>query len=172
MGSYIRFSPLPISLYSLILYSDGEKSKGVIMRVYIVENSKFLRERLTKLVAQRKDVNVVGHAATAQDAIRGILRVKPDVVLLDLRLDEGTGFDVLHHIKGVADAPLVIVLTNYAYPQYRERFLAAGADYFFDKSTELELMLQALDTLRYRLQGEKQQKPRQMYSVYSQPLHR
>jgi hypothetical protein len=45
---------------------------------------------------------------------------------------------------------VVIVLTNYAYPQYRDRFLASGADYFFDKSAELDQMLQALDSLRYR----------------------
>jgi DNA-binding NarL/FixJ family response regulator len=102
------------------------------------------------LVGRRADVQVVGHAATAQDAVSQIRILNPDVVLLDIRLDQGTGMDVLKQIKLSGQPPAVIVLTNYAYPQYRDRFLANGADYFFDKSEELDLMLQALDSLKYR----------------------
>jgi DNA-binding NarL/FixJ family response regulator len=120
------------------------------MNLFLVENSNYLRERLTRLVGRRQDVQVLGFAATARDAVQGIRQLKPDVVLLDIRLDQGSGLDVLKQIKKRGQPPVVIVLTNYAYPQYRDRFIASGADYFFDKSTELDLMLQALETLRYR----------------------
>lgn len=123
------------------------------MKLFIVENSNYLRERLTRLVAHRAEVQVVGYAATASDAVSQIRNLNPDVVLLDIRLDQGTGMDVLKQIKLRGQPPAVIVLTNYAYPQYRERFLANGADYFFDKSAELDLMLQALDSLKYRFLG-------------------
>jgi len=122
------------------------------MNLFIVENSNYLCERLTRLVARRPDVQVTGQAATARDAVEKIQRLKPDVVLLDIRLDQGNGLDVLKQVKTRGQAPVFIVLTNYAYPQYRERFLSSGADYFYDKSAELELMLQTLDTLRYRFQ--------------------
>jgi len=125
------------------------------MNIFIVENSNYLRERLTRLVSRRNDVHVVGHAATARDAVQEIRTTKPDVVLLDIRLDQGTGLDVLKQIKQPGHPPAVIVLTNYAYPQYRERFLANGAEYFFDKSAELDLMLQALDSLKYRFPPDK-----------------
>lgn len=124
------------------------------MNLFVVENSNYLRERLVRLVSRRPGVHVVGHAANARDAVQEIRQLKPDVVLLDIRLDQGTGLDVLKQIKTRGQPPVVIVLTNYAYPQYRERFLSSGADYFFDKSAELELMLQALDLLRYRFQNK------------------
>lgn len=123
------------------------------MNLYIVENSNYLRERLTPLIA-RRNIQVVGYAANAPQAVQEIRHLKPDVVLLDIRLDRGTGLDVLKAIKTRGQPPTVIVLTNYAYPQYREHFLANGAEYFFDKSEELDLMLQALDTLQRRFRHE------------------
>lgn len=124
------------------------------MNLFIVENSNYLRERLTRLVVRRPGVQVIGHAATTRDAVEGIQRLQPDVVLLDIRLDQGNGLDVLKQLKSRGQSPVFIVLTNYAYPQYRERFLASGADYFYDKSAELDLMLQTLDMLRYRFQRQ------------------
>lgn len=125
------------------------------MNLFLVENSNYLCERLARLVSQRKDVQVVGSAATAKQAVAEIHRLKPDVVLLDIRLDDGNGLQVLQQIKKGRQSPAVIVLTNYAYPQYRTRFIENGADYFFDKSAELDLMLQALDVLRHRFQSHK-----------------
>jgi DNA-binding NarL/FixJ family response regulator len=127
------------------------------MNLFIVENSNYLRERMTKMLLQRKDVQVIGHAGNARDAVDGIRRLQPDVVLLDIRLDEGTGLDVIKQIKKAGQPPVVIVLTNYAYPQYRERFMQYGAEYFFDKSQELDVMLQALDLLRHRFTRQIQQ---------------
>jgi DNA-binding NarL/FixJ family response regulator len=58
--------------------------------------------------------------------------------------------DVIKQVKKPGHPPVFVVLTNYAYPQYRDRFMQAGAEYFFDKSQELDVMLQALDLLRHR----------------------
>ena len=120
------------------------------MNLFIVENSNYLRERLIRLVGQRKGIRVVGHAATAREAVDSIRQVRPDVVLLDIRLDQGSGLDVIKQTKTRGQPPIFVVLTNYAYSQYRDRFLQYGAEYFFDKSQELDVMLQALDTLRHR----------------------
>lgn len=120
----------------------------------IVENSNYLYERLARLVSRHHNIRVVGHASTEEDAVRDIKRLSPDVVLLDIRLDAGNGFEVLKQIKTPGRPPFVIVLTNYAYPQYRDRFLAHGADFFFDKSEEIDQMLQALDMLNYRVERQ------------------
>lgn len=124
------------------------------MNLYIVEDSIHLRELLARLISRGDGVQVVGGAGTAREAIDGIGRLKPDVVLLDLRLEQGNGLDVLKQIKMRGQDPIVMAFTNYAYPQYRERFLANGADYFFDKSAELDLMLQALDTVLHQFERE------------------
>jgi DNA-binding response OmpR family regulator len=64
--------------------------------------------------------------------------LKPDVVLLDIQLPHGSGLDVLRSIKQNGRGPLTIVATNFPYPQYRKRALDLGADYFLDKTTDIE----------------------------------
>lgn len=127
------------------------------MNLFIVENSNYLRERLTRLIGQRKGIQVIGHASSAAEAVDSIRRTRPDVVLLDIRLDQGSGIDVIKQIKTRGQPPVFVVLTNYAYAQYRDRFKQYGAEYFFDKSQELDVMLQALDTLHHRFPNATQQ---------------
>ena len=127
------------------------------MRVFIVEDSTALRERLSRIVASIQGTQVVGFAPEANDAIVQIRQLKPDVVILDIRLQYSTGFQVLREVKNSsasADTPTIIVLTNYPYPQYRKKYLDAGADYFFDKSTEIDQVLQVLKRLGKK-QGSK-----------------
>jgi DNA-binding NarL/FixJ family response regulator len=109
------------------------------MKVFIVEDSAAIVDRLmTLLVELDHGVEVVGHAEDAPTAIAAIRRLKPDVVILDIRLTRGTGLDVLDQVKSDRRGPLVIMLTNYSEEQYRRKCLQAGADYFFDKSTEFD----------------------------------
>jgi len=68
-------------------------------------------------------------------------------VILDIRMPGGSGIDVLEDIKKINAAPIVIILTNYPYPQYRKKCMAAGADYFFDKSSEFEKVTEVLKKL-------------------------
>lgn len=120
------------------------------MRIFIVENSTYLQERLARLVTRLHEAEVVGFAANARDAVDRVRQQRPDIVLLDIRLDGSSGLTVLQELKRLAQAPVIIVLTNFPYPQYRTRFLAAGADYFLDKSTELDQLVQILSQLRSR----------------------
>jgi len=63
-------------------------------------------------------------------------------VILDIVLKKGNGFEVLRQTAVQEYRSKIMVLTNYAYPEYRERSLNMGADYFFDKSMELHLALE------------------------------
>lgn len=118
------------------------------MKVFIVENSPLVQQRLARIVSDLGGMRVVGEAATAADAVERIGETQPAVVLLDIQLDQGTGYDVLEKVKVPSQRPVVIVLTNYPYPQYRKKYLEGGADYFFDKSTELGSVIDVLKTLR------------------------
>jgi DNA-binding NarL/FixJ family response regulator len=108
------------------------------MKVFLVDDSLVIRQRLAKMLSSLNGVKVIGESREARDATDSILRLRPDVVILDLQLLTGTGFDVLEGIKKREPAPVVIMLTNFPYPQYRTWCLKAGADYFFDKSTEFK----------------------------------
>jgi DNA-binding NarL/FixJ family response regulator len=116
--------------------------------VYLVEDSAVVRERLRAMLAELPGLQVVGEAEDATGAVAGIRSLKPHVVILDLQLAAGTGFDVLEQIRHDRLDPMVVVLTNHAYPAYRLRCLEAGADFFFDKSTQLDQLGDVLNSLR------------------------
>jgi DNA-binding NarL/FixJ family response regulator len=108
------------------------------MRVLIVDDSKIVCKGLQQMLINIINVEIVGQANNAQDAIASISDAKPDVVILDIHLPGPSGIDVLKHIRDKKLPIRVIMLTNYPYPQYRKKCEELGADYFFDKVTEIE----------------------------------
>jgi DNA-binding NarL/FixJ family response regulator len=108
------------------------------LRVVIVEDSTIIRARLAETLAEIPNLQIVGTAETESEAMRILRDVGWDAVVLDLQLKEGTGLGVLKSLraKPPPQPTTIIVFTNYAFPQYRERSLSLGADYFFDKSLE------------------------------------
>jgi len=117
------------------------------MKVFIVEDSKVVCERLNTMISELTEVEIIGEAEDALDATNSIRKMKPDAVILDIRLASGSGIDVLKNIKQDKPAPTVIILTNYPYPQYKKKCLNGGADYFFDKSSEFNKITEVLKQL-------------------------
>ncbi len=115
---------------------------------FIADDSLVVQERLVTMLNEVDGIRIVGQAQTVPDAISAIRELKPTVVILDIRMPGGSGIDVLRSIKQHAPATVVIVLTNYPYPAYRKQFLAAGADFFFDKSSEFDQIGQVLEQLK------------------------
>lgn len=107
------------------------------LRVFLVDDSERIRGRMASLICSIEGVSLVGEAETPAEAMQGILQSNPDVVLLDLQLSGGTGFDVLKAVHPVKPGIVFIVLTNHASLQYRQRCFALGASHFFDKSREI-----------------------------------
>ncbi len=116
--------------------------------VFIADDSLVVQERLVTLLNELDEVEILGQAQTVPDAISAIRELKPAVVILDIRMPDGSGMDVLQAIKQHAPATVVIVLTNYPYAAYRKQFLAAGAGFFLDKSTEFDQIAQVLEELK------------------------
>ena len=114
------------------------------MKVFLVEDAPLLRERLEALIASIPGSQTVGHAAGAQEALRGILAERPDAVVLDIHLSEGNGFDVLRGMRAAGLAAAVYVLTNYPQEAYRRTAERLGAAGFFDKSSEFDALRAAL----------------------------
>ena len=106
--------------------------------VYIVDDLPSMRERLREIVSDVGGAHVVGDAGNAATAIAAILALRPACVLLDYRLEEGTGLDVLRAVATRMPDTTFVVLTNDPDPQYRRACLAAGAHHFFDKSSEFK----------------------------------
>ncbi len=114
------------------------------VRVLIADDSEALVQRLVTTLAKLDGIEIVGHAETVAEAAEGVRNLRPDVVILDIRMPGGSGIDVLDGMKRDRVTPTVIVLTNYDYPQYRKKCLQSGASFFFDKSAEFEKVAQVL----------------------------
>lgn len=117
------------------------------MEALIVEDSPEICERLHNMIDGIPCLKLVGNVDNEADAVRDICAIQPDLVILDLTLASGSGMEVLRQIKFQAFAGIVIVLTNYAYPQYRKKCMGLGADYFLDKSREIERLNELLVSL-------------------------
>ncbi len=117
------------------------------MKVFFVEDSPIVLERLEALLATIEGADAVGHASRAEEAIHAILEAHPDAVVVDLKLAEGSGFDVLRAVHERAPEIDLYMLSNFAGEPYRRLAARLGARAFFDKSTEFE---RVRDTLAAR----------------------
>ncbi|MCI0692969.1 response regulator transcription factor [candidate division KSB1 bacterium] len=113
-----------------------------IMRIVIVDNFPHVRDSLKSLLSTLKEVEIIGEAQDVPGAINLAKELQPDIAILDINIPGGSGFDVLKELK--KKAGLVIVLTSYSSPPFRQKAQKAGADFFFDKSTEFEKMIEVL----------------------------
>ena len=114
------------------------------MKVFLVEDSALLRSRLEAMVSAIPGAQVVGHAEGADEAVRQIKATRPEVVILDIHLKQGNGFDVMRGVNGNLPGIAFYVLTNYPASGYRASAERLGARGFFDKSSEFEQLRAAL----------------------------
>jgi len=121
----------------------------VKLRVIIVEDSAIIRARLAESLGEMANVEIVGQVETEADALALLKEARWDAAVLDLQLKQGTGLGVLKSLAhGSRPANTkIIVFTNYAFPQYRDRSLSLGADYFFDKAREFHRVREVLNQL-------------------------
>lgn len=124
------------------------RSGNLPLRVLLIEDSPLIRERLAETIAVAGRIEIVGQADSEQAAIGLVGSTIWHAMVLDLQLRHGTGLGVLRALVSMRPpGARVIVLTNYAFPQYRARSLALGADHFLDKAREYHRVREILDAL-------------------------
>ena len=117
------------------------------MKVFIVDDSRAFQKELINLFSKLKEVEIIGQAQDSVKAMEAIPKLKPDAVILGIPISGGNGIHFVKNIKEDKLAPIVMILTHYPYRQYRKKYMDAGADYFFDKSTEFEKVIEVLRRL-------------------------
>jgi DNA-binding NarL/FixJ family response regulator len=115
--------------------------------VFIVDDSAIVRERLISRLASVNGLNEIGQAENATAAISSLEQTTPDVIILDIQLPDGSGIDILKKIKKERAKTVVIMLTNYPYSVIRKRCEELGADFFLDKSTEFDEVIEIIKKL-------------------------
>lgn len=118
------------------------------LQVYIVEDSPIIRWLLASTI-EASGAELVGHSADARTAIADLSVLKPDLILLDIRLKAGSGFDVLQALqeRHLLPGAIKAVLTNHANEEYEQLSFQLGADRFFDKSSETSHVLPLIGAL-------------------------
>ncbi len=112
--------------------------------VLVVDDSIVVRRLIVGWLAEVAPGTQVVEAADPEEGIEAFHRMRPDVVVLDLNMPGGSGFDVLREVRKVIPPRMVIVFTNHAEEPYRRRCLEGGADLFFDKAKDLQRLMEVL----------------------------
>jgi len=113
-------------------------------KLYIVDDSPAICERLQAIFAEDDTVRVVGQAGNAPQAVVDILALEPDSVVLDLELQGSNGLQVLRAVHPQMPDINFVVLTNHAEPQFRHACINAGASHFLDKANEFHRVRDAV----------------------------
>lgn len=118
------------------------------LQVYIVEDSPITQRMLASAI-EAAGAELSGSSADAQTAIGDVFALQPDLVVIDISLASGSGFDVLKAMRdhSLAPAAIKVVLTNHPYIEYKNLSLRLGADRFFDKSFETSQALTLINAL-------------------------
>jgi DNA-binding NarL/FixJ family response regulator len=113
------------------------------LKTYIIEDSPVIRQSLIETLEELVPVKVVGVAEDELMALKwlGEPHNPVDLVIVDLFLKSGSGLGVLKHINASLQPYKIVVLSNYATKDIRQKCLELGADHVFDKSTEIELLI-------------------------------
>ena len=123
------------------------------MKVIIADDSKLIRDRITERVKLIDSVNVVAQTTNSYETIEEIKKHKPDVLILDIRMPEGSGINVLKYIQKNKTKIVTIVVTNYPIIQYKNKCFELGADYFFSKATEFDEVFKLVEKLANSNEG-------------------
>lgn len=115
--------------------------------VFVVDDSDVLRRSLRKLVERSIGAVFSGETATLADAVALIKEKMPDIVILDINFPEGIGVDIISKIKKVSKKIKIIMFSNFDTEKLRSICADEGADYYFNKSSEIEKLIELLDNL-------------------------
>lgn len=121
----------------------GTMTMTDVISIAIVDDHGIVRQGLRAML-HREGFNVVGEAESGQGAIELAQALKPDVMLLDIRMKDGDGLQSLPHIKAVSPQTRVIILTTYANPSYLARAISGGASGYLSKETDPNQIVRAV----------------------------
>jgi len=119
------------------------------LRILLVEDSALIRDAIVESLSDNPAIRFDGFATTQDEAI-ALLHDRPfELMLVDIELAKGNGFEVIKAINsGISQVsqPLCIMFTNHAYTYYRNQAKELGVEYFFDKSMDFDLTIETIET--------------------------
>jgi DNA-binding NarL/FixJ family response regulator len=123
------------------------RREGKTIRLLLVDDHKVVRSGLKALLADTVNVDVIGEVGTAAEAVTEAARLKPDIVLMDVRLPDGSGIDACREIRTSRPETRVLFLTSFADEDAIFATIFAGADGYLLKEIDEEGLIRAIETV-------------------------
>ncbi len=114
------------------------------MRLLLVDDHEVVRSGLRMLLESQTDVEIVGEAGTAAEALKAVEELQPDVILLDIGLPDMSGIELMDRIREIQPDAAVVALTIHEDKEYFFKMLEAGATGYVPKRAAPEELLTAL----------------------------
>ena len=107
------------------------------MKILLADDAELIRDRIIEVIQKMGNNHVIEQASNGFEAMELLVSFIPDIIILDIHMPYRNGLQVLEEISNSEIRPIIMIFTNYNYPQYRKKCLGLGADLFFNKSTIL-----------------------------------
>jgi two-component system, NarL family, response regulator NreC len=114
------------------------------IRVVVVDDHTLIRQGIVGLLASQSEIEVVGEAGSARDAVELARAVKPDVMLMDISMPGGTGLEATREIRAAVPSVRIVILTMHDREDYLHEALRVGASGYVLKGADVQELLQAV----------------------------
>lgn len=132
------------------------------IRIVIVDDHPYIRQGVSNVLAYQPDIEVVGEAKNAAELFRNLEVLRPDVILLDIKMPGSNGIEVTRRLKQQENPAKVIILTTYEKEEYLVDAIKAGAEGYLLKSASPSVLAAAI---RKVIRGERLVSPEMMDAV-------
>ncbi len=114
------------------------------MKILIADDSQLIRTHLSELISTCRNDIELHTSSSYQTTIEFLQHYPVEVLILDIQFPDGSGFSVLEFLKTWQHRPFVMVLSNLTDAGARKKSLKLGADLFFDKTEEYEMVVEEI----------------------------
>ena len=116
--------------------------------ILLTDDSPIILENLKSIFSDLENIGIIDWAENVEDAKNILTEGETDIAVFDIQLPDGTGFELLKWVKSLFPQIIVIMFSNNAEEIYREIAKEYGADYFFDKSTQIEELIDTVSSFK------------------------
>lgn len=117
------------------------------VKTLIADDDARFRQRIKDLLASEPGVEIIGEAADGHDVVSKARELKPDLILMDVRMPGMSGLDAARRLKGEMPDLQVIILTLYELEEYREAATASGVNHYIVKRALLDELMPAIRSI-------------------------
>ncbi|MGE5294083.1 MAG: response regulator, partial [Solirubrobacterales bacterium] len=125
-------------------HAPSSSVRPQVFRVLLVDDHKVIREGLAALIAEQKDMEIIGQAGNGVEAVELARQLQPDVIIMDVAMPVMGGDEATRRIKGEQPQTRIVALSMFEEPGVREKMLDAGAEIYLPKTGPSETFLAAI----------------------------